>query len=321
MEDTRGSGRERVCIAAGRGARAAARARACDRRLRVGASAGSARRRPPAGVGPDVRDPLTFPSPTKSHPPQSHCTPWAARGTSWTWNFQSRGLWAPCAPAHSRRCLGTAPFGQGKWGEERRGPAVPSLPRIEGAAGNREARRAAEGAEAAPVVAAGGAGALESEGPRGGRIGGSGGEGDPQRGREGRSRTARAASEPESWSCRSPATPACALRSAPAVSLRAGPAAVGARGRDRSRKRRSGERGHPSLRGTGTPSGAATRCPGTKAAGQPSVPRSAGGAAPEPPGRQRRRPEPCPRPLSPGGAAGRRRGGAARGAGGGADTL
>lgn len=160
------------------------------------------------------------------------------------------------------------------------------------------------------MLAAGGAGAPESEGPE---RRGSGGKqrGGGRRGAEGRSRAARAASEPESWSCRSPATPACALRSAPAASLRAGPAAGGAHGRETSPERRSKEKGHLSPSEASAPSGAAILRGGAKAAGRPSAPRSARGAAPGRPGRQRRRPEPCPRPLAPGGAAGRR-GGAAQ---------
>ena len=167
-------------------------------------------------------------------------------GLLWTWNFQSRGLRAPCAPCPRHRRPALHPSGYGTGGGTR-SPAVPSLSldlrshrRPGGLAGGRRAG-------AAPVAAAGGAGAQESRGPGlGGGAAAAGRQGwEPwgggPRGGEGRSRAARAASEPESWSCRSPATPACALRSAPAASLRAGPAAGGARRADTSPERRSGD--------------------------------------------------------------------------------
>lgn len=159
------------------------------------------------------------------------------------------------------------------------------------------------------MVAAGGAGTQKSVGTGGG---------GQQRGgerREGRSRAARAASEPESWSCRSPATLACALRSGLELLSLAGRRRTPRSGQEPGEKVR--RQGHLSRNGPGELSGAATRCRGPKAVGQPT--RSAGGAAPDRPGRDKGAgPEPCPRPLAPGGAARRRRGG---GAGDGAGTL
>lgn len=164
------------------------------------------------------------------------------------------------------------------------------------------------------VVAAGGAGARESVGT------GGGGSGGQQRGgerREGRSRAAGAASEPESCSCRSPATPPCAL-----CSGRKPPSLAGCRRTPRSGQE-PGEKvrrkGHLSRSGLGEPSGAASRFPRTTS-GRPG--RSAGGAAPEQPGRDKGAgPEPCPRPLAPGGAARRRRRGGGCAARAAAQTL
>lgn len=233
------------------------------------------------------------------------------------------GRWARGTPnaCPLRRCPGLQPPGEGS-GEGTPGPAVPSRPldlrsrwRRGGPAGGRARgprlprwwRRAGRALQSRK--GRGGAGIQGGE-----RRGGDRGEREEPRGPR-RLRTGKLVL-PKS---RHPGvrTP---LRSG--ASLRAGPAAGGACGRATIRERRSGE-GHLSPSEAGAPSGAATRRLAAKAAGGPSATRSAGGAEPERPRRQRRRPEPCPRPLAPGGAAGGGGGGggARRGARAAAQTL
>lgn len=131
------------------------------------------------------------------------------------------------------------------------------------------------------MVAAGGAGTQESVGTEEGGWQQRGGER-----REGRSREARAASEPESWSCRSPATLACALRSGREPLSLAGRRRTPRSGQEPGEKvRRQGHLGRTRL---GELSGAATSClPRTEGSrvGRPA--RSAGGAATERPRRDK----------------------------------
>lgn len=119
------------------------------------------------------------------------------------------------------------------------------------------------------MVAAGGVGALESEGPRGGRNGGSGGEGGPREGRRGEEphgpRRFRTGKLVLPKSCHPGVrTP---LRSGRELPSRAGRLGSSRKGREPEEKVQ--REGHPTPRGTGTPNGAAIRCSGTKAAGQP----------------------------------------------------
>ena len=246
-------------------------------------------------------------------------------GLLWTWNFQSRGLRAPCAPCPRHRRPALHPSGYGTGGGTR-SPAVPSLSldlrshrRPGGLAGGRRAG-------AAPVAAAGGAGAQESRGPglggggrrRRGDRGGSRGEG--VRG-EGRGGAARPAPLPNRKVGLAEVPPPRRAHSAPLRPRASGPGRPPGEPEERTRARREGPE-------TGTPPEpergrrAEKRRGPVEAGGRPALrARRAGGSAPERPGETKAPAGALPAAARSGRGAGRRRGGAARGAGGGADTL
>lgn len=322
-EDTRESGRGRACAATG-GVRARGRRRAPDNPRRVGACAGSARRPPPGDAGP-VRTCAT-PHLLPLHHPQKSRTRWAARGTFVDLELSVarppgilRSLPTPQAP-------GTAPIRLGNWGWDAKPRAPLPVPGFK----EPQAARRPGGLAKRRGGPGGGGGRGGRSGVEGPGVGGGGGEagvgaegrgferrGGGSRGGEGRSRAARAASEPESWSCRSPATPACALRSGREPPGRAGRRGSPKSGHEPGEKVRS--RGHHL-----SPSGAGVRRNAEdqrrQAAGRPSAPGEQAARRPSGRERQRRRPEPCPRPPAPGGAPGGG-GGARRGARAAAQTL
>lgn len=111
----------------GGGARASARARACDRRKKWVRVRGArcdgrprllcrCRRARPPHVPPQSQ-PL----------PPSPRTRWAARGTFVDLELSVARPRGTPRPFPLRRCPGTAPVGKGKWGEGPRDPAIPSL--------------------------------------------------------------------------------------------------------------------------------------------------------------------------------------------------
>ena len=246
-------------------------------------------------------------------------------GLLWTWNFQSRGLRAPCAPCPRHRRPALHPSGYGTGGGTR-SPAVPSLSldlrshrRPGGLAGGRRAG-------AAPVAAAGGRGGRSGvEGP--GVGGGGGGGGETGVGAEGRGSEGRGGEEPRGPRRFRTGKLVLPKSRHPGVRtpLRSGREPPGRAGRRGSPK--SGHEPGEKVRRLGhhlSPSGAGVRRNAEdqwrQAAGRPSAPGEQEARRPSAPERQRRRPEPCPRPPAPGGAPGGG-GGARRGARAAAQTL
>lgn len=150
------------------------------------------------------------------------------------WDFCGLGTFSRAASGILRslptpQAPGTAPIRLGNWGgTQPRAPLpVPGFkePQAARRPGGRAKRRGGPGGGGGR----GGRSGVEGRGwgAEAGETGVSGGEGssggrverrEGVEGEEGRSRAARAASEPESWSCRSPATPACALPLRPRAS-------------------------------------------------------------------------------------------------------